>query len=56
MTDKIKYTMTSMIGVRDILPSFRKLRMATKTAIRQKVIPLIDIIMKVNNRNLNLFS
>jgi hypothetical protein len=45
-----------MIGVRDILPSFRKLRMASKTAMRQKVIPLIDIIMKVISRHLNLFS
>jgi len=45
-----------MIGVRDILPSFRKLRMASKTAIRQKVIPLIETIMKVISRHLNLFS
>jgi hypothetical protein len=56
MTVKIRYTITSMIGVRDMRPSFRKLRMAIRTAIRQKVIPLIDIMMKVISRHLNLFS
>jgi hypothetical protein len=56
MTVKIRYTITSMIGVREMRPSFRKLRMAIRTAIRQKVIPLIDIMMKVISRHLNLFS
>jgi hypothetical protein len=56
MTVKIRYTITSMIGVREMRPSFRKLRIAISTAIRQKVIPLIDIIMKVISRHLNLYS
>ena len=56
MTVKIRYTITSMIGVREMRLSFRKLRIAIRTAIKQNVIPLIDIMMKVISRHLNFFS
>jgi hypothetical protein len=56
MTVKIRYTITSMIGVREMRLSFRKLRIAIRTAIKQNVIPLIDTMIKVINRHLNLFS